>query len=403
MTKDQKAFEIAIIGGGIAGIVFAISLLKRDIPCKIYERAHAFSDISAGLGISPNAQDAMAACDPSVHNAFKKVANGNTWESKKSILFEFLDGTNGATADSPLFHIENRTGLQGCHRGAFVNELLKLLPSHVVHFNKQLQAIDEDSSGGIRLSFQDGTIEEADAVVGCDGIKSKVREILRNDPHATAVEVLGEERALNATMWLGKDKHLLSYPVAHGTILNVVAYCSSSDKWPNESQLVLPATKEDLLHDFEDFRASVLKILDNAERLDRWAIFDLGDNPVPTFAKGRVCIIGDAAHASSPHHGAGAGLCIEDAAVLASILAHDTVRAGADIQAAFSAFDRSRRERAQWVVQKSRRAGQIFERQTEIGVDFRRICEELKETLSTIWDYDIDGAMKTVSIELDKA
>ncbi|KAF5574547.1 salicylate hydroxylase [Fusarium pseudocircinatum] len=387
MSKDQKDFQIAIIGGGIAGIVLAISLLKRNIPFKIYERAHAFSDIGAGLGISPNAQDAMKACDPSVHNAFKKVASGNTWESKKSYLFEFFDGMDGATADSPLFHVENRTGLQGCHRGAFVNELLKLLPRHMVHFNKQLQTVEEGNSGGIRLIFQDGSIEEADAVVGCDGIKSKVRNILVGTDHPSskcsythkyayrgmipvpqAVEVLGEERALNATMWL-----------------------------------VLPATKEDLLHDFEGFRPAVLKILDNTERLDRWAIFDLGDNPVPTFAKGRVCIIGDAAHASSPHHGAGAGLCIEDAAVLASILAHDRVRVGSDIEAAFSAFDKSRRERAHWVVQKSRRAGQLFERQTELGSDFGRIFEELKETLPTIWDYDIDEVIKTASIELDKA
>ncbi|PNP75980.1 hypothetical protein FNYG_10538 [Fusarium nygamai] len=422
MAQGQKDFQIAIIGGGIAGIVLANSLLKRKIPCKIYERAHAFSDIGAGLGISPNAQNAMAACDPSVHEAFKKVANGNTWESKKTFLFEFLDGIDGATADSPLFHIENRTGLQGCHRGAFVNELIKLLPSDVVQFNKQLQTVEEDSSGGIRLIFQDGTTEEADAVVGCDGIKSRVRELLVGSHHPSskcsythkyayrgmipmkqAVEVLGEERALNATMWLGKDKHLLSYPVAHGTILNVVAYCSSSDDWPSESQLVLPATKEDLLHDFEGFRPSVLKILDNTERLDRWAIFDLGDNPVPTFAQGRVCIIGDAAHASSPHNGAGAGLCIEDAAVLASILSHHRVRVGSNIEAAFSAFDKSRRERAHWVVQKSRRAGQLFERQTELGSDFARIFEELKETLSTIWDYDIDEVIKTASIELDKA
>ncbi|KAF4416140.1 salicylate 1-monooxygenase [Fusarium acutatum] len=421
MSQGQKHFQIAIIGGGIAGIVLAISLLKRNIPCKIYERAHGISDIGAGLGISPNAQDAMAACDPSVHTAFKKVANGNTWESKKSFLFEFLDGMDGATTDSPLFHIENRTGLQGCHRGAFVNELLKLLPSDVVYFHKQLQAV-EKVSGGIRLIFQDGTIEEADAVVGCDGIKSKVREILVGPDHPSskcsytqkyayrgmipmpqAVEVLGEERALNATMWIGKNKHLLSYPVAHGTILNVVAYCSSADDWPSDSQLVLPATKEDLLHDFEGFRPSVLKILDNTEKLDRWAIFDLGDNLVPIFAKGRVCIIGDAAHASSPHHGAGAGLCIEDAAVLASILAHDMVGVGADIEAAFAAFDRCRRERAQWVVQKSRRAGQLFERQTEIGSDFGRIFEELKETLPTIWDYDIEQVIRTALIGLDTA
>uniref|UniRef100_A0A0C4DIA6 FAD-binding domain-containing protein n=1 Tax=Fusarium oxysporum (strain Fo5176) TaxID=660025 RepID=A0A0C4DIA6_FUSOF len=291
MARGQKEFRVVIIGGGIAGIVLAISLLKRNIPCKIYERAHTFSDIGAGLGISPNAQDAMVACDPSVHNAFKKVASGNVWESKKSFVFEFLDGMDTATTDSPLFDIENRTGLQGCHRGSFVNELLKLLPSDVVDFNKQLQAVEEGNTGRIRLVFQDGAMEEADAVVGCDGIKSKVREILVGADHPSskcsythkyayrgmipmrqAVEVLGEERALNATIWMGKDKHLLSYPVAHGTILNVVAYCSSSDEWPSESQLVLAATKEDLLRDFEGFRPSVLKVLDHTERLDRGTI-----------------------------------------------------------------------------------------------------------------------------------
>ncbi|KAL7755319.1 hypothetical protein ACKLNR_015076 [Fusarium oxysporum f. sp. zingiberi] len=422
MAQGQKEFRVAIIGGGIAGIVLAITLLKRNIPCKIYERAHAFSDIGAGLGISPNAQDAMVACDPSVHNAFKKVASGNIWESKKSFVFEFLDGMDTATTDSPLFHIENRTGLQGCHRGSFVNELLKLLPSDVVDFNKQLQVVEEGNTGRIRLVFQDGAIEEADAVVGCDGIKSKVREVLVGADHPSskcsythkyayrgmipmrqAVEVLGEERALNATIWMGKDKHLLSYPVVHGTILNVVAYCSSSDEWPSESQLVLAATKEDLLRDFEGFRPSVLKVLDHTERLDRWAIFDLGDHPVPSFAKGRICIIGDAAHASSPHHGAGAALCIEDAAVLAALLSHERVSVGADIEAAFSAFDRSRRERAQWVVQKSRRAGQLYEQQTEIGGDFSRMSEELRETLSTIWEYDIEEAIKTALVELDNA
>lgn len=215
---------------------------------------------------------------------------------------------------------------------------------------------------------------------------------------------------------------MLSYPVAHGTILNVVAYCSSSDDWPSESQLVLPATKEDLLRDFEGFRLSVLRILDKTEKLDRvsthvmcakttdiltnieqWAIFDLGENPVRTFAKGRVCIIGDAAHAASPHHGAGAGLCIEDAAVLSSLLGHDTVQGGADIEPAFSAFNRSRRERAQWVVQKSRRAGQLFERQTEIGSDFNKMFEELEATLPRIWDYNIEEAIKTASMELNKA
>ena len=132
----------------------------------------------------------------------------------------------------------------------------------------------------------------------------------------------------------------------------------------------------------------------------QWGIFGLGDDPVSTFVKGRICIVGDAAHASSPHHGAGAALCIEDAAVLASLLAHEKVYAGTGIKAALAAFDKSRRERAQWVVQKSRRGGDLYELQTEIGNDFEKIALELKETLAVIWEFSIDDAIEGALVDL---
>ncbi|KAJ3542736.1 hypothetical protein NM208_g3935 [Fusarium decemcellulare] len=420
MSHNRKPFEVAIIGGGIAGITLAISLLKRNIPCTIYERAQTFSEVGAGLGVSPNAQDAMAACDASVLKAFRTVANGNGWESKKNILFEFLDGMDGTADTTPLFNITNRTGLQGCHRGQFVNELLRIVPEDVVRFNMQLDSVEDHDGGRLQLFFQDGTVAEADTVIGCDGIKSKVREILvgKGHPSATcsytykyayrgmipmgeATEVLGEERALNATIWTGKGMHLLTYPVAHGTILNALAYCSSSKDWPSETQLTLPATKRDFLEDFKGFRPLVIKLIEKARNLDQWAIFDLGDNPVPTFAKGRMCIIGDAAHASTPHHGAGAGICIEDAAVLASLLAHEKVQSSSDIKAVFAAFDKSRRARTQWVVQKSRRGGDLYQLRTELGNDFEKIAHELKETLPVVWNYNIKDAIEEATVDLE--
>ncbi|XEV01248.1 hypothetical protein FSHL1_006535 [Fusarium sambucinum] len=423
-TKD---IEVAIIGGGIAGIVLAISLIKRDIRCSIYESAHEFADVGAGLGISPNAQNAMVVCDPAVHNAFKKVASGNVWKSKQNILFEFFDGRHNATDVGPVFEIKNSTGLQGCHRGSFVNELMQLLPDGVIRFNKRLVKVDDQNCKKVQLFFQDGTAEEADAVVGCDGIKSKMRELLvgQNHPSAKcsytnkyayrgmipmpqAVGILGEERALNATIWMGNGRHLVSYPVANGTILNVVAYCTSFDHWPSETQLTLPAARKDLLNDFRLFAPSCLELIDCAQKLDRrinhpqWGMFDLGDHPVPAFAKGRMCIIGDAAHASSPHHGAGAGLCIEDAALLASLLGHKSVQKRSDIELAFAAFDKSRRPRTQWVVEKSRRAGQLYELQTEIGSDFKKMSEELGETLHVIWDFSIGDAITRVLADLEE-
>ena len=116
---------------------------------------------------------------------------------------------------------------------------------------------------------------------------------------------------------------------------------------------------------------------------------------MPTFYKGRVCIIGDAAHATSPHHGAGAGFCIEDSAILAELLKDDAVRSHADLEAVFAAFDAVRRERCQWLVQSSRRIGDCYEwRASGVGRDFKKIESEINERLGIISDIDIEGVCK---------
>lgn len=124
--------------------------------------------------------------------------------------------------------------------------------------------------------------------------------------------------------------------------------------------------------------------------LFEWAIFDLGDHPVPTFYRGRICISGDAAHATSPHHGAGAGFCIEDSAVMAELLADGRVRTSSDLESVFAAFDRSRRARSQWLVQSSRWIGDCYEWQAEgIGNDFRKIEAEINERNGIIVNVDV--------------
>lgn len=123
----------------------------------------------------------------------------------------------------------------------------------------------------------------------------------------------------------------------------------------------------------------------------QWAIFDLGDQPAPTFYKGRVCITGDAAHATSPHHGAGAGFCIEDSAVLAELLSDEAVKDHRDLEAVFAAFDASRRERCQWLVKSSRWIGDCYEWRAEgVGRDFGKIEDEINRRMGIISGIDID-------------
>jgi salicylate hydroxylase len=99
--------------------------------------------------------------------------------------------------------------------------------------------------------------------------------------------------------------------------------------------------------------------------------------------------MGDASHATSPHHGAGAGLCIEDSAVLAELLADRRVLSGEHLEAVFATFDAVRRPRGNWLVQSSRRIGDCYEWRAEgVGRDFEAIEAEINDRNSTIADVD---------------
>ena len=137
--------------------------------------------------------------------------------------------------------------------------------------------------------------------------------------------------------------------------------------------------------------------------LDCWAIFDTGAHPMPAYNKGRVCCVGDAAHATSPHHGAGAGICIEDAAVMADLLADPQVHAAGSkgLTAAFQAFSDTRKERTQWLVQSSRREGDLYEwRADGVGDDFEKIHQECKQRCETIWNGQIDDMIHEANCSL---
>lgn len=102
-----------------------------------------------------------------------------------------------------------------------------------------------------------------------------------------------------------------------------------------------------------------------------------------------MCIVGDASHATSPHHGAGAGFCIEDSAVLAELLADRRVLSAEHLEAVFATFDAVRRPRGNWLVQSSRRIGDCYEWRAEgVGRDFRAIEAEINSRNSTIADVD---------------
>jgi salicylate hydroxylase len=202
-----------------------------------------------------------------------------------------------------------------------------------------------------------------------------------------AVGLLGDERARNAQMYLGQDGHILTFPIEKGNTMNVVAFRTEpSGKWENE-QWVLPMDRSKMEADFSDWGDDSKSILSLMEKPDLWALFE--HPPAPTYYKGRICLSGDSAHASTPHQGAGAGMALEDAYILSNVLGR--VKEGRDdeIAAAFEAYNATRKERSQKLVTTSHQVAEVYEFQ-KVGDGVEEIRAALRDWYKWIWEHDLE-------------
>ncbi|KAF2714269.1 FAD/NAD(P)-binding domain-containing protein [Pleomassaria siparia CBS 279.74] len=387
---DDAPLEVAIVGGGITGLTLALGLLKRDISFKIYERAHGFREIGAGIGFTPNAERAMTALDPRIHEAFRKLYLGER-------------------------------GFEGCRRPDFLEEIVNHIPDQYVHFDKDLVSTTERGENEkLLLSFRDGSSATADVVIGCDGIHSKMRRLMLGDKHPAcnqsyshkyairglipmdkARAAIGEFKTSNRLMHFGPNAHAVTFPVAGGTILNVVAFVTDPGEWAApDGKSTAPATKSEATQAFSTFSPVVRRLMNLLpDQLDKWAVFDTRHHPVPSYVSDRLCLAGDAAHASSPHHGAGAGCGIEDCLALAVLLETAAQQAKVDqptaVRVALQAHNTVRYERSQWLVDSSRIIGDVYEfRDPDCGSNHKKIAHEIYSRTHKIRDYDVNAMVE---------
>lgn len=409
-SEIAKPLNVAVIGGGIGGLCFAIGLLRHNVPFHIYEAAQAFSEIGAGVGFGPNARRSMTLIDPRIKQGYEKYETTNHHEFAKDHYLQFRMGMRGKggvngleVGDMILIAGGPGKGMSMIHRARFLDELVKLIPKEFVSFGKKVVAV-EQVMGIVRLGFEDGTVAEASAAIGCDGVKSRVRQSLFGQesdatftgkyayrgllPMSKAIDLVGEKLARNSQAYLGYGGHVLTMPVELGTIMNVVAFHTAADgKW-NDRRWVLPMRREDMNRDFADWGNDVKNILGLMEQPNLWALFDHG--PIPKLWQGKVCLLGDAAHASTPHQGSGAAMALEDAYVLSSLLSH--VRGVEELEIAFEAYDHIRRPRDMKLVETSRACGEVYEfLGPETGDDVQKISEYLSRRYDWIWEEDIAG------------
>ena len=165
---------------------------------------------------------------------------------------------------------------------------------------------------------------------------------------------------------------------------------NSRETW-EDNNWVVRTSKEDMKADFDGWGQTVQSIIDAMQKPDIWALFN--DPPASTYYLGRICLLGDAAHATTPHQGAGAGMCIEDALILSNVLKDvDSVE---DLERAFAAYDEVRRPRTQKLVQTSREAGTLYDFELE-GDDLDKIEENFTSRMKWIWDHDLEAEINRV-------
>ncbi|XXG96085.1 hypothetical protein Hte_002363 [Hypoxylon texense] len=401
--------KIAIIGGGLAGVTLGNALIQhKHLDFHIYESAPEFSERGAAVGLATNAQRALSRVLPQADETLKRTG-GIPMNSTRIMV------GGGPSIGSLVFDLIGTDPGIVIHRASLLRELLADLPSEVLHANKKLSSISERDSnitgGGLEVSFTDGTTAYFDAVVGADGIFSTVRDyVLRGFQGGQS-----EFKASPAGFW--DCRNLVPFEKAKAALGEQYFELDRQYGWVNDGALVMHDVLENrtmvqcVVSAIEDdppkdrkrplSREFLEKALGSSlESTHTRGIIDLilgqpsphcysqwEHKDTPTYASGRVCIIGDAAHATTPWQGSGAGLAIEDAMVLGKLLG--AVTSGEEVSAAMEAFSDVRRPRCQMVIDSSRGTGRILcGRHSEAGLD----PEKLKETLLPRWKhiYGID-------------
>ncbi|KAJ5576140.1 salicylate hydroxylase [Penicillium sp. DV-2018c] len=402
----SREFGITIIGAGVGGLTLALGLLRNNVPVTIYEAAPSFKRTGFGISMSPAAHRALSLINPNISKAYDELvtthADSPGYEEFCRTWFEFVWTTPDKCGEIMMNLRAKKLGQTSVHRGDFLETLISCLPPGKVQWGKNLIDMQETAQG-IALHFEDGTSTIADAVIGCDGIHSRVRECMLLGQQIkpqyagmyayravldmdTMIEAVGERRARVATMYMGEGGYVVTYPIMRAKQVNV-GFFRESDSWTHDTW-VRPASGEEMMQDFGHM-APVRSIIEHIKTPMQWAVFD--NPPIPTYTRNNIAILGDAAHASTPHQGAGAGQAIEDVHILAELLSDPRVLKREHVKAAFHAYDAMRRPRSQWVVRTSKDMGHLLSLSKDGVKGEKEIKNIVTKRLALLWNLDVPG------------
>ncbi|RIY41265.1 FAD-dependent monooxygenase [Neopusillimonas maritima] len=317
-----KPLKVGIIGGGIGGVATAVALSQRGIDYHLFERAAEFGEVGAGIQMTPNAVKVIKAFG--AWDALNKIGFlpealvGRNWDTAEETFRMPLKSDCPRLYGAEFFHV---------HRADLHHLLADMVDRNKVTFSIRCTGVSQTGDKAV-AHFDDGSTFEADLIIGADGVRSVVRHALFGDDdpkftgHMCYRAVVPFDSPPNfvapeASFWLGPNSHIVTYYVNSGKAVNIVAV-HETEKWVEESWNAR-STKEELLADFQGWHTNIQQLFDRVDDVYRWGLFDR--DPMETWSKDRITLLGDAAHPMLPFLSQGAAMAIEDAYVLAKALA----------------------------------------------------------------------------------
>ena len=306
----QRRKRIAVVGAGLGGLTCAAFLQREGFAVTVYEQAPTFSRIGAGIILSANVMKVLRRLDlerPLLEVGIRPDAFVSRAWNTGEILYELtLDPTSEEHFGGPYINV---------HRGDLHAVLATAVRPGSIAFRHCLTAL-EPTRNVIRLVFENGVRQEADIVIGADGITSKVREVLlgAEPPRFTGrvaqrvifpTERLRGHAIRDCTKWWGPDRHLLAYFITHRRDEVYLMGSVPAVSWDGEAA---PCAREEFIDAFAGFHRDIRPVIEAATDVTVMPICDRERND--TWSGDGVVLVGDAGHPVRPYMAAGGAMAI---------------------------------------------------------------------------------------------
>lgn len=313
--------RIAVVGAGMGGLAAAVALTRKGHEVLVHEQAPALAEVGAGMHLTPNGTRILERWGLGeglgAHGVRPVAMEVREWAGGATLMRQPMGEQWLAEFGAPYYTI---------HRADLHALLAGLLPPGTVRTGHRLKRFSDDGHA-VRLEFADGATEEADVLIGADGVHSAVRRTL----HGPDTPVFSGQSAFRGLVaradvpglpgdtllvWAGPHARMLAYPVRGGAYLTFVGILPGTEarleSWSALGDL------DALAGAFNGWNTEVKSLVAAVRETRRWALYDR--EPLGRWARGPVTLLGDAAHPMLPHHGQGVSQAVEDAAVLAHFL-----------------------------------------------------------------------------------